>query len=257
MTRVTTWTAAEDAVLREHYPTGGFRAVHPLLPGRSVGAVQCRASRLRIPRNHRWTDAHDAKLRRLWTGDKTLREIARALGRTPYATHKRAEVIGLPLGLPTGWEHLNTAVRRTGFDHKQLRAILAAADVPVRPLLSRPMRRDRHQGRVGQHHMVWPADVDAAVADWLEREPVKTMARRFGVDASTLLNRLIKVVGRRPPRGKRWRITEAEARRALAAQLVRTRTGRLNTGAHYVELLHVKTVASEQVAESYAEATGT
>lgn len=38
------WTAAEDTILAEHYPTGGTAACAPLLPGRDPVAIRKRAS---------------------------------------------------------------------------------------------------------------------------------------------------------------------------------------------------------------------
>lgn len=42
------WSPSEIAILREHYPRGGIKAVVELLPGRSVHSIQVRLSRLGI-----------------------------------------------------------------------------------------------------------------------------------------------------------------------------------------------------------------
>lgn len=50
------WSPEDDAVVREHYPEGGSRAVLAILPARTKHAVQKRASILRVP-NRRKTRA--------------------------------------------------------------------------------------------------------------------------------------------------------------------------------------------------------
>lgn len=40
------WTAAEKAVIAQHYATGGLRVCRPLLPGRSDHSIQKCASRM-------------------------------------------------------------------------------------------------------------------------------------------------------------------------------------------------------------------
>ena len=47
------WTPAEIAVLREHYPTGGFAAVQRILPERSWHAIHVKAHKLGITTNFR------------------------------------------------------------------------------------------------------------------------------------------------------------------------------------------------------------
>ncbi|WP_202844760.1 SANT/Myb-like DNA-binding domain-containing protein [Luteimonas saliphila] len=42
------WTDAEDAVVRDLYPMGGWRAVQALYPDRTTAAIQARASRLGV-----------------------------------------------------------------------------------------------------------------------------------------------------------------------------------------------------------------
>src|SRR5690606_29805471 len=42
------WAPADDAVVREMYPTGGWRAVQSVLTTRSKAAIQARASRLGV-----------------------------------------------------------------------------------------------------------------------------------------------------------------------------------------------------------------
>ena len=51
MHRVTPWTPAEHAVIREHYPSGGAPACMEHLPGRTRRAVENRAAYLGITIN--------------------------------------------------------------------------------------------------------------------------------------------------------------------------------------------------------------
>jgi AraC-like DNA-binding protein len=238
----TPWTDSEDAIVREHYAADGVRGVQALLPARSAASIHHRARRLNSLRRRRWTAADDAKLRSLWTGELCVREIASAIGRSAATTYWRAQQIGLPLGVPDGWEYLTTSAERVGFCVSQLRRILAAAQVPVRPVLARPSeargRKARLAGKRMQRHrygMVWPADVDAAVQDWLECDTVEKHAERLGVSRETLSRRLRALGGVKPGGKRHWRVTDAEARAALEAKLVRTRERGLYVGAHYAE----------------------
>jgi hypothetical protein len=55
------WSAAETAILREHYPAGGLEAVQPLLPARSWHSIYVKANKLGL-RCARPTDAPEPKL---------------------------------------------------------------------------------------------------------------------------------------------------------------------------------------------------
>lgn len=168
-----------------------------------------------------WThDDDDKRLRRLWDGEQTLRHIAIALDRTPITTYWRAQRLGLPLGCPDGWEALTHAAIRTGYGTGQLRRILAACGIEPTKRITRilPVRGNRRQ--VQRCHIVWPADVDAAVESWCEADTLEGHARRRGVCAETLRRRLDSIGITRPADlGKRhWRLSEEDVERALSAE---------------------------------------
>jgi hypothetical protein len=223
------WTAEENERLRAAYAAGGIDAAAAALPHRSVGAIYHRTQRMRIAsRRRRWTARDDSRLRRLWSGELDLKGIAASLGRSAATTYWRAQKLGLPLGVPAGWEYLHRAAERCGFGTGQLRTILRAAGVTIRPLLARPSkRRGKRKGARRSFSMVWPADVDIAVADWLAREPIERAAKRAGVASETLRRRL-KALGEQAPKARkhRWLVSAEQTERALGAKLVRSRAQR-------------------------------
>jgi hypothetical protein len=91
------WTAAEDAVMHQHYPVGGWAAVEPLLPGRSRKGVYLRAATLNL-HSHlgrgKWTPAEDAVLVAHYT-DKGAAHIAEQIGRTVLSVRYRASFLGI------------------------------------------------------------------------------------------------------------------------------------------------------------------
>lgn len=223
------WTAAELRLLTVCYQYGGIAAARAALPHRSVASLYHKTYRARLAqRRRRWAALDDAKLRKLWSGELSLADIARALGRSEITTYWRAGKIGLPRGVQPGWEYLSAAAERTGYGTTQLRAILKAAGVALRPVIARPsQRRGKRKGRRKTFHMVWAEDVTLAVADRLERETVQMASQRVGVSSETLRRRL-RALGVKPPRKKkaRWLVSEEQVARALAAKLVRTRRER-------------------------------
>ncbi|AZV43537.1 hypothetical protein BAOM_2928 [Peribacillus asahii] len=48
--RSTNWTESEDAILRKHYPTGGYKPVNEQLPHRNAKSILSRAVKLGIKR---------------------------------------------------------------------------------------------------------------------------------------------------------------------------------------------------------------
>jgi hypothetical protein len=213
----TPWTPAEDEGLRAAYSRGGIAAAMEALPGRSQLALYRRAQRLGVYRRTRWTQADDARLRKLWDGASPLREIARALGRSELTTYWRAQKLGLPLGCPAGHEYISNAARRTGYDTGQLRMILRWAGVEIRRALTRPGKR---RGKPGAGRLTWyvaTGDVDIAVEQWLETEPLESAARRAGMCAETLARRLAAIGITKPAKlGKRhWRVHPDDVERAL------------------------------------------
>lgn len=213
----TPWTQEEIDALCVAWDAGGIYAARAALPHRSVAALYHKTQRLGRYRRRRWTLDDDRRLRALWSGETQLRQIAATLRRTTKTTYWRAQKLGLPLGCPHGWEYLSRAAKRTGYCTTQLRPILEAADVEVRHALARPAKRRGKRGAGRFAFIVWPADVDVAVARWLETEPLSAAARRVGVSADTLARRLLSVGVEKPRVGKfRWRIHPDEVALALA-----------------------------------------
>ena len=180
---MTRWTPAADTLLRESYSTGGIRAARKVFPGKSDPVLYNRACNvLKLHRGHNraWTDAEDAQIEFAWPYD-SIAVIARALNRTRLMVYKRAvDHLGLPAGVPDGWEYLWTATQRTGYcNTDQLRRILAWARVPIK------RSQTLHTGR-RHRHMVEIEKVDAAVARWLKTETLKAAGRRYGVSGTTM-----------------------------------------------------------------------
>ena len=91
------WSEQEDALMRQHYPVGGLRAVAPFLPGRSSKAVHMRARFLEV-RSHlgpgQWTDSEDAVLREHYTAQGAA-YVGERIGRTVLSVRHRAGVLGV------------------------------------------------------------------------------------------------------------------------------------------------------------------
>jgi len=218
------WTDQDDQALRASWGPGGIAAARAALPDRSVVALCHRARRLGLSRRRRWTPKDDAQLRALWNGDHDLEQIAARCGRSPATTYWRAQKIGLPLGCPDGWEHVTTACRRTGYDLSQLRRLLAADGATVRVAIT---KRDVRNGQTRRTHIVPIREVDAAVAAWVEEEPVHVAARRLGLGGEALARRLRALGLEKPRRGKaHWRVTQEQAEAAAAIPVVTGNTRR-------------------------------
>lgn len=196
------WTSREESVLRKAYGGGGIAAARAALPSRSVSSIIHRARRLGVFRRRLWTEMDEARLRKLWGLELDLSEIAQRLGRTEITTYWRAAKMGLPLGCPPGWEYLNVSAKRVGYDAKTLRRILKASDVAIRLSLAAPKWGARPE-RVHPRLIVHSASVDAAVAQWLEEEPVGVLARRLGICRETLQRRMERVGMRKQAGWKR------------------------------------------------------
>jgi hypothetical protein len=185
------WTREEDDALRACYRMrrGAARAaaLARALPGRTWSATMARASKIGAGRGHRaWRPEDDARLRRLWhdVSERALRAAFR--GRTWCAIRTRAIGLGLPLGIPQGYETLRAAAARTGFCPKTLRPLLEAAGVP----LYVAYRGDAPGERAIRTRYVEPDAVDAAVCARLGMETVKAAAERRGIYHATLDARL-------------------------------------------------------------------
>jgi hypothetical protein len=221
------WTAADDATLREAYSTGGILAAREALPARGPSAIYHRAQRLKVVRRRRWTAQDDTRLRLLWDGGNTVEEVAESLGRTVITTYWRAQVLGLPLGVPDGWESISDAAKRTGYGTGQLRRILRHSGVTIRRALSAPGRPKRGKGKskkkIRLRYIVFPGEVDVAMDTWHATEPAEAAAARLGISGETLRRRLVLAgVKRRrppgPPTRHHWRVTAEEVAKAMAYQ---------------------------------------
>ncbi|HMI91578.1 MAG TPA: hypothetical protein VK509_09460 [Polyangiales bacterium] len=210
------WTSAEDAALQEAYAAGGVRSARAALPHRTNWSIFRRAQRLCVVRSKSWTKRDDAKLRTLWDGCSTIDEIAAALGRRKHGVYRRAQEVGLTSALPAGWEYLTVAAKRTGYSVQQLRALLLRADVEIRPTISRPSPTRGRKRKGFSQHMVWPSDVDTAIAERVGLEAMATAARRVGVPGYVLHDRLLAVGVPKPKRKKRWLVSDEQVQRAMA-----------------------------------------
>jgi|HubBroStandDraft_1064217.scaffolds.fasta_scaffold327182_2 hypothetical protein len=177
------WSLAEDALLRRDYCRLGASTVAVKL-GRTFSSVAKRAARLGVQSHRRWTAKDDALLRAHWEGGSTLEWIAGKLRRSKATTYWRAQHLGLPLGVPPGYEYLSAAAKRTGYSAGQLRRILAWAAVPVSRTLSRPTKAPR------RFHCVDPFEVDEALAKWHATETIEGAARARWRSAEWLVARL-------------------------------------------------------------------
>jgi hypothetical protein len=196
------WTSHEDAAVRAFYASAGSEAV-AAKTGRSVAAVHHRAQRLGILKNRPWT-ARDVERLRLDWGHLSLRQIAEDLRHPESSVYDRARALGLTDGAPEGSEYLSAAARRTGWDVSQLRRILAAGRVALRPVTTR-VQAPRGARR---RWLVDSFEADIAIAAWLSTETLSAAARRCGLDAGTLERWLIDAGERKTSRGKRhWRVS--------------------------------------------------
>lgn len=88
------WTDAENALMRQHYQTGGTEALLPMLPRRSRKAINERALVLGLTRSTAWTPEQDRLLlmRYAAVGAAAVGEL---VGRTELAVRYRAAVLGV------------------------------------------------------------------------------------------------------------------------------------------------------------------
>lgn len=211
------WTSEEDALLRAAYAGGRASDALATLPHRSWASLTKRAHRLKLATRPRWTTEEDERLSWMWGSGKSLEVIARTVGRTQAACYERARNLGMPVGCPQGCEYLATAALRTGYAVSQLRQIMRAAGLPMHRALSAPVNLSRK--RSWSPRYVDPQDVDDAVAQWQQTEPVETAARRLGLCGATLRHRL-RVMGVASPGRAHIRVTPAQIEQALALPIV-------------------------------------
>ena len=157
----------------------------------------------------KWSAAEDTRLTALWSDTLSIQRISTSVGRSVCAVYIRAQTLGLPLGILRGFESLRACCARTGYSIKQLRRILRAGKVAIRPVRTLP-RGKKH------HYYVDPFDVDEAIAEWLKRESADSMARRLGVGGNRLRRSLARIGIQNDADGRMpIRVTESEALRAL------------------------------------------
>jgi hypothetical protein len=209
-----TWTAEEDAVVRELYLTNGAAEVAKRL-NRSMTAVYGRAARLGLKKNRLWTHEEEVELRSQWESGTSVRSIARLLDRKPGAVFERAKHLQLRRGCPEGFEYLKAAARRTGYDRKTLVRILRWAKVPMKRSLSRPTKGASYGFRIADSDLI-----DEAVESWLATESVRAAALRAGVNEDMLRRRLVAAGVRDEGRAFRgmWRVRAEDVERALGPQ---------------------------------------
>jgi hypothetical protein len=209
------WTREEEDILRAKYPRCRHaRELRRHLPGRTAVAIQEHGRRvLGLRTRRRWTNPERAALRKLWhdVGQRALRE---RLGGRPWTEIRReAKRLGLPMGIPQGYEFLTAAAERTGFSRSTLERMLAWAGVQVH----------RHYGWTGpvkfRQRYVEPEAVDEAVAKWLKTETPTALARRLGAcgpQFAVVLRRagLLPPLVRGGPAPKHQRVDSEAAERA-------------------------------------------
>lgn len=222
MPRPPEWTDGEDEVIRRHYRSDGAAAVAALLPRRSIGAVQHRASVLGCTARPDWSPSEDKQLLMLWESGRVLQYIATRLGRPLHGVYNRAVKLGLAVGCPRGFEYLSDAVARCGLNSTtQLRRILDWAGVAIHEGLYQP-KRDA-SARAWHRHYVEPVAVDEAVAKWVRSETMQEAARRYGISGMIMRKWLLRagVVEQRPRRMGPQRVETAVIDRVMRERALR------------------------------------
>lgn len=219
------WTPDEDALLRERFQAEGYRAAIAAFPTRTLSSV-----RARISAKHRdlwahqhWSEAEDRKFEWLWGGELTLQHIAKKMKRTACACYQHARNLGLPVGVPKGFESFTSAAKRTGYSFDGLQTILEWAH--IRPLRTRTI----HRGGAFKRYALDPERVDDAIGRWEEREPLKRLMSRLDLTMNwgTAARRLA-CAGINRPGGKRTHyVTEEQLKDALGRQPLRALIRRL------------------------------
>lgn len=86
-------------------------------------------------RGVRWSEADDRRLDELW-GVWSIVRIASELGREPSVVHHRAMTLGLPGGVPSGFESVASAAKRLQVTPEFVRRAVWAHNVPTALSLS-------------------------------------------------------------------------------------------------------------------------
>ena len=138
------WTEKNKAALRAAYAKGGYKACKARFPKRGKWSLYHMLSRLRLCRSRRWTPKEIEHLYTYW-GTQSLRSLCRILRRTRVAICGKARQLGLSLGCPQGFEYLTAAATRAGYNTRQLRQILAWAEVKIKDAyVAIPGQRRQH-----------------------------------------------------------------------------------------------------------------
>lgn len=195
------WSTQEDEVVRARFKTAPISSLAEQL-GRSERSIRLRASKIGALKVPPWTKADERRLQMLW-GEKSLRQIAYALGRSQGACYGRMfRLTGTVV--PAGSGRLWAEAERTGFHHSLLRRILAWAGVEPIPVTTL-RRRDRKYDGIQYDQ----ADVDEAIEKWMACEVINRAAKRHGLRWHVLVKILEESGVDLPPRprGKStWRV---------------------------------------------------
>lgn len=200
------WTTVEHALLREHYPKAGARALAGLLPHRTLSSIHAQAQKLglrappglskglRFPRTHRASPHLDADIRALYatmTHRGAVKSFSEAKGLPAWWVQKRASILGLTRSVRS---------RIDGWTAKELSLLedYAACDLP---LIAKKLRdagftrtptaiaiQLKRRGMDRTDPDTWTAPdlagllgVNAAtVADWIERRGLKAEKKPWG-----------------------------------------------------------------------------
>jgi len=198
------WTTREEALLRQHYPTGGVVACLSHLPGRSAAAIYNHAGTLELQapatqkhdfRRQRWTssDHIDAVIRRTYQRTPAKGDIdalAATINRPRWWVTKRASKLGLvtPRFKEPEWTDAEREIVHDNFHRsaKTIQRMLKRAGhvrtetaITVMGKRLGATREDPHH--VTAHGLATLMGVDSkAVSGWIARGLLK--ARRRGTD---------------------------------------------------------------------------
>ena len=155
--------------------------------GVSSNVVRLRVKRLKSEgkrgtrKYHRWSEEDDAKLAIEWR-PTDIRQTAKALGRSVFATMFRARAMGLidHRGCPQGYEYLSDAVDRLGFSEAELKRMVANAG------LKRYKALTIYGTRIKRTYLYDAEKLTDMVDAWLETARVGDFARENGLMEITL-----------------------------------------------------------------------
>lgn len=177
------WDADEEATIRRLYP-GDIAATCAALPHRTRHSILRKAQTMGVHnltcRRTPWSKEEDQRLRTLWALGLSLRRISDRMGRNQQGIAKHVERLGLPLGVPRGYESITESCKRVGFHGCTMWTILRWAAV-----VTTAVRAKKPQGKFRRYY-VDPFDVDEAVKKWLSTETIAGAATSRDIPRSTL-----------------------------------------------------------------------